>query len=507
MARTLPFPNQQPANNPPVSSCPLAGKRLRSGSTENYQSITEVIKLPDVDKKGGFFKVNVDGGDGGVSCEIFIFPVVGNLAKSDKDKTLKVFTSKLYKLTSADNNQIDSVLSRIVNKESSEDVWSKSLNKAVKNIPANSLGRKVELSAKQAGPRLPQLESIHQVHTELNTLKVERFLNLPDKKARFLRSAAILPLAPEHKVKKFRELLLGGEGDGFVEVKKLSLLKWYRKMKNEVENKSPDGTNKRIEIVWGFIPPTETKAALEHWCSVLHSHNQLMRLDSDPNCPEELKGRVVCTVTGPDSGKGYTRLGLRIVNRQHSNTGSKTFVLGLVNMSDKNFSNFQSQNLIGLPLKSIQEIQSLKVKVLPGSPLASQQVPNISHQHLEPDTSHTLPGANSSPPRSAPVPPVPGSSALPTVPGSSAPPTVPGSSHLPTVPESSPLPTVPASSPLPTVPGSSPLPTVPGSSPLTTVPGSGSAESLPDTWRHINFFSTDFEAHSTMGRKWELQKM
>ena len=272
MARTFPYPDHTAAVNPP----PLHGKRSRSCSSAEsdiYQSFFTISQTPDLDKKGGFFKVKLPGDDT-KCCEIFIFPIVGNMRQCDRDQNVKVFTAKLNKLdSSGEDDKVEKVLSRIVNKENKDCVWSKSFGRAVKNLPPDSKGRKVELSEKQPGPRLPQLESIFHVHSELDTLKVDRFLNLPDRKARFLRSAAILPLAPEHRVKTFRDKLLGGL-NGFVEVKKRSLLKWYRKSKTEVENQSVNGSKKRLEIVWGFIPP-----ALEHWCSFLHSQGQLLSLD------------------------------------------------------------------------------------------------------------------------------------------------------------------------------------------------------------------------------------
>ena len=46
---------------------------------------------------------------------------------------------------------------------------------------------------------------------------------------------------------------------------KLSLLKWFRKRKTELENKSHSGESKRLEVVWDVIPPIETRAAIEHW--------------------------------------------------------------------------------------------------------------------------------------------------------------------------------------------------------------------------------------------------
>ena len=375
MARTLPYT--------PALQLALPSRKSRSSSSSvetDSLLFTSKQRCPNIDSTGGFSFVNF-GGEDKKPREVFIFPITGNLTQCERDKTVKSFTAKLNKLGSLEDEKINDILSRIVDKEQTKEIWAKNLSKAVENLPADKGGKKVELAEKQPGPRLPQLESLYHVHSELNTLKVERFLNLPDRKARYLRSAAILPLAPERRVKLFRDKLLGGL-KGFVSVKTLSLLKWYRKKKLELENQTESGSSKRIEVVWAHIPPTETRAAIEHWCSFLHSRGELLRLDSDPNCPEELKGQVICTVTGPDSGKGYTRLGLRIVNRPNSNSGAKTFVLGLVNMSDKNFSHHQTQKLMGFPLQTMKTIKTLNITNPPDQDLTENPRSQTTTENL-----------------------------------------------------------------------------------------------------------------------------
>jgi hypothetical protein len=149
-------------------------KRIsRSSSSEEPCDLISVVgnsPITDLDSKGGFLTARI--GSNNRTREVFIFPSTGNLTQSERDNTVKVFTGKLNKLSSKEKDKkVNIILSRIVNKETSE-VWSKNITKAVKNLPADFTGKKIELSEKQPGPRLPQLASIYHVHSELNTLKV-----------------------------------------------------------------------------------------------------------------------------------------------------------------------------------------------------------------------------------------------------------------------------------------------------------------------------------------------
>ena len=88
-------------------------------------------------------------------------------------------------------------------------------------------------------------------------------------------------------------------------------------------NRGPE----KIEVLRSQVPPTLTKGFLEHKVSYLRQTGQLQRLDTDKNCPDQLKGNVIVGVLGTDSGKGYTRVALRLANRKDSNAGEKEFVL------------------------------------------------------------------------------------------------------------------------------------------------------------------------------------
>ena len=59
-------------------------------------------------------------------------------------------------------------------------------------------------------------------------------------------------------------------------MKTLSLKKWFRKSKDEVEN-CVNGTPARHTVVWSFVPAERTKAALEHWIGYLARTGQLLR--------------------------------------------------------------------------------------------------------------------------------------------------------------------------------------------------------------------------------------
>ena len=94
--------------------------------------------------------------------------------------------------------------------------------------------------------------------------------------ARYVRSIGCVPLSTEHKVTKLKQKLLGGDSKGFRIVKTLSLKKWYRKLKDELEN-SVNGCPARHTVVWSFVPAEQTKTALEHWVGYLAKTGQLLR--------------------------------------------------------------------------------------------------------------------------------------------------------------------------------------------------------------------------------------
>lgn len=122
-----------------------------------------------------------------------------------------------------------------------------------------------------------------------------------------------------------------------------------------------EGEKLKLTVVRSHVPPHLTKAFLEHSVSYLARTGQLVRLDSNQNCPDFLRGKVLVAVVGSDSGKGFTRVGLRLANRRNSNSGEKTFNLCLLNMSDKSFSLHQTQYLLGPCLSSLPDITSLSL--------------------------------------------------------------------------------------------------------------------------------------------------
>ena len=86
-----------------------------------------------------------------------------------------------------------------------------------------------------------------------------------------------VPLASEHSVTLLKQKLLGGgENKGFRIVKTLNLKRWYRKAKQEKENQK-NGSPARHNVVWAFVPPEQTRLALEHWIGYLARSGQLLR--------------------------------------------------------------------------------------------------------------------------------------------------------------------------------------------------------------------------------------
>ena len=131
---------------------------------------------------------------------------------------------------------------------------------------------------------------------------------------------------------------MGNTGKGWVEVEQLSFKQWFRNKDQEIshyKNNQPV----RKEVFVGRIKDENMIPAVEYFASCVEDYIDLESLE---NCPESLKGCAVMIV-GNDSGQGYTREGLRFVNRKNANSGNKVFVSTVMLGTDKSLSLFQKQ--------------------------------------------------------------------------------------------------------------------------------------------------------------------
>ena len=92
------------------------------------------------------------------------------------------------------------------------------------------------------------------------------------------------------------------------------------------------------------------------FANIFEDFVDLQNLD---NCPEPLHDCVVM-ILGNDSGQGFTREGLRFVNRRNANAGNKVFVSTVMLGTDKSLSLFQKQAVFS-SLTQLRNLTSIKI--------------------------------------------------------------------------------------------------------------------------------------------------
>lgn len=127
---------------------------------------------------------------------------------------------------------------------------------------------------------------------------------MSDKKCRFLRDKSLVKLNSEYAVKKIETELIGNPD--WIQVTHVDFKKWYRKLSNELENLDPSGNVPRVHAWYAQIRGDDLLKAIQNWAAFLVETSQMTELGDLPNCPEELKQKVVLVV-GDDSGQGHTR--------------------------------------------------------------------------------------------------------------------------------------------------------------------------------------------------------
>ena len=297
---------------------------------------TEDICIENNWRNGGFRKItDIDGSSG---SDVFIFPKKV-ISSQDREIILKTFVAKLYNLDGpARDSDVDILLTKMS-------------GQAPSNLPTPALAKSTP------GPRVPELPSIYAHHSADDSLRVINQLQLSEDDARYVRGIALVPLDTEYAVKKRKLELMGGQsGKKWVEVKKYSLRRWFRKEKEENKHLNKGGAARRDWVV-GSIKQDNMAEAVQHWAKELTDRGQFVSLGDLSDCPEFLRDAVVAVI-GNDSGQGRTREGLRFVNRPQANSGAKVFVTGMINRSDKGLSLGQKQHIFSqmLSLKNLTTI-------------------------------------------------------------------------------------------------------------------------------------------------------
>ena len=157
-------------------------------------------------------------------------------------------------------------------------------------------------------------------------------------------------MASEYSVSKVRREILGNNGNGWVKAQKVTVKTWYREEGQEINN-YVNGEPAKKDIVIASINKNDIVTALQHFADVIVEQGQYVDLQTFDNCPEVLRDCV---------GAGYTREGVRFVNRVNGNAGCKVFVTTLMFGSDKSLSCFQKQALFS-SLSALRNLSSIKI--------------------------------------------------------------------------------------------------------------------------------------------------
>ena len=98
---------------------------------------------------------------------------------------------------------------------------------------------------------------------------------------------------------------------------------------------------------------------MQHFADSLTQQGDYVDMQSYDNCPEVLRDCAVI-ILGNDSGQGYTREGIRFVNRSNANAGHKVFVTTVIVGTDKSLSLFQKQAVFS-SLSALRNLSSVRI--------------------------------------------------------------------------------------------------------------------------------------------------
>ena len=347
-------------------------RRRRSGSSSSSNSDHSPPPPPHrakcksphlsdiIPARGGYSVLVTEEGD--TVREVYGFPTTV-LSPSERESTVKTFIRKLYHLEETCVKEVENILSRLAPSKECKRRHviepSKKMNTLSYNV--NSLPEEIfkkpspVLARSTPGPRLPPAPDINTPRSARDSLKIINHLQLSDSDCRFVRGISLVALASEYSVKKLRREVMGNTGKGWVEVEQLSFKQWFRNNEQEISHYRNNQPAKK-EVFVGKIKYENIIPAVAHFASCVEDYVDLESLE---NCPASLKGCAVI-ITGNDSGQGYTREGLRFVNRKNANAGNKVFVTTLMLGTDKSLSLFQKQAIFS-SLSQLRNLTSIKI--------------------------------------------------------------------------------------------------------------------------------------------------
>ena len=344
-------------------------KRHRGGNSANSDSsdCSPVRNFPDpvylsekIPPQGGFSSlVTTQGGD--IVRELYGFPTKV-LSASERETVVKQFVAKLYHIQEGSHYEVEKILLRLApSKECKrrhviEPKSANTINNNVANMPAEDFRVPLgQLANSTPGPRLPPVTDVLTTRSPIDSLRIINHLQLSDADCRYIRGISLVSLATEYSVKKVKCEVMGNGGKGWVESEKLSFKQWFRDEEQEVKH-FKNGHPARKEVVVGKIRKENIVAAVQHFADSITDYVDMQSYD---NCPEILHDTAVC-IMGNDAGQGFTREGIRFVNRANANDGSKVFVTTVMVGTDKSLSLFQKQAVFS-SLSVFRNLSSVRI--------------------------------------------------------------------------------------------------------------------------------------------------
>lgn len=343
--------SSEPSNNN-ISDSVTFSNDMQAVFTPSLTTTTTTYKLKsEITYVGGFTHLVPSKGSEKFA---FVFPTTKILSPKEREKYVREYISVLYNVK---GDQTESKISEILERLAppppktvcekihvQEFSQARNLSHNVEHFPSSSCLFKTpdpQLAPSTPGPRVSRVPDVNTPHTPDDSLRIINYLQMSEDDCRYVRKIALVGLSSEYSVKKLRSQLLGNGGKGYVQSEKLSVKKWFREEKQELQN-YVGGVPKRQDVIIGRIPSDQIHLAVQHWADQLTDRGEYVDLQQFENCPEILRDSVV-VVMGNDSGRGFCREGLRFCNRENANHGSKIFVTTMVEGSDKGFSMYQKQ--------------------------------------------------------------------------------------------------------------------------------------------------------------------
>ena len=343
---------------PSVSPSPSPSRDVSPFSDHVNQGVKLMDKLSSV---GGFTSLLTSEG----VREIYGFPTK-TLSRQERELCVKDFIMKLYKINGEEKyTDVDKILLKISPKieckrpHLQENSQSQNRVQNVEMLPPDGfVPPNAVLAISTPGPRLSKVKNIYSTHTASDSLKVINHLGLSEDDARYVRGISLVGLSTEYSVKKTKSEIMGNDGKGWVQAKKMTVKKWFRKNQNEVSNYK-HGEPAKKEIVLGYIPKENIQQAIQHWAQLISNQGQYVEMQSMEFCPTILHD-CVCIILGNDSGQGFTREGVRFCNRSSANSGWKIFVTTMMQGTDKSLGLFQKQSLFST-LSGLRNLTSIQM--------------------------------------------------------------------------------------------------------------------------------------------------